>query len=610
MALSIKEIQGIDMAGSEAATEERQLDECAALLPSDPAAAALQLQELLKENPLNADAYRLLSKAKVAIDRNSASAGKVLSTTVSAAHGRLAQAEQALRAGDLPPAEIILRARLLDQPADAQAVRMMGDLAMRLSLDDGAEQLFRYAIELAPDFGAAKLDLAKLIHLQNRNNEALAIVDEVLAREPENENALYMKAVLLGHAGRFEETVAIYEWLIQRTPGRARLWASYGRSLKTIGRSQESVEALRRAAQIDPSLGEAWWSLSDLKTVRLDRADIETMETVLQQGDLTEKDRYYLHFALGKAFEDQRDFANSFQHYAEGNRLRRQVIAHDPNRFSNHVSASRQAFSAEYFDARKGVGCDAGDPIFILGMSRAGSTLIEQILASHPSIEGTMELPNMLGIARGLADEFEDRVSAIASLQPERCAELGERYLRETSAYRKTKKPYFIDKMPSNWLYVPLIHLTLPNARIIDARRHPLACCFSNFKQNYARGQAFSYDLSDLGKYYSDYVRMMAQMDEVLPGKVHRVFHEDLVDNTEEEVRRLLDYLGLPFDEQCLRFYENERAVRTASAEQVRRPINRQGVDQWREYEPWLGPLKQALGPVLESYPAVPPFDD
>jgi len=219
-----------------------------------------------------------------------------------------------------------------------------------------------------------------------------------------------------------------------------------------------------------------------------------------------------------------------------------------------------------------------------------------------------MELPNVQGIAKGLAAEFEDRVPAIAALGPDRLIELGERYVRETRSYRKTDRPFFIDKMPNNWLYVPLIHLMLPNARIIDARRHPLACCFSNFKQNYARGQTFSYDLGDLGAYYTNYVRMMAHVDDVLPGRVHRLFHEEMVDDTEGEIRRLLDYLGLPFDEKCLRFHENERAVRTASAEQVRRPINREGVDQWRAYEPWLGPLKDALGPVLTSYPDVPPF--
>lgn len=598
------------MAESEAGIEERQLRDCAELLRSDPVAASAELQKLLQENPLDAAAYRLLARAKRAIGGEGDLNGRVLAPTASAAHARLMRAEQALLSDDLPTAEIILRARLLDQPTDVHALRMMGELAMRLSLDHGSEQLLRYAIELEPRFLAAKLDLAKLIHRGNRNDETLAIVNEILSDDPDNESALYMKAVVLGHAGRFAETVEIYEGLLKRSPTRARLWSSYARSLKTIGRSQEAVEAFRRATEIDPSLGEAWWSLSDLKTVRLDAADIEAMKKALERQDLTEKDYYYLHFALGKAFEDQREFETSFHHYAEANRLRERTVEHDADRFSNHVTNCKKLFDRNFFAARSDAGSDAPDPIFILGMSRAGSTLIEQILSCHSQIEGTMELRNVMGIARDLAEGFEDQAAAIASLDPARFAELGDRYVRETRIYRKSKRPLFIDKMPNNWIYTPLICLMLPKARIIDARRHPLACCFSNFKQNYARGQTFSYSLPHLGRYYSDYVRMMAHIDEVLPGKVHRVFHEDVVEDIERETRRLLDYLQLPFEEGCLRFYENDRAVRTASAEQVRHPINRKGVDLWREFEPWLGPLKESLGAVLERYPQVPDFED
>jgi hypothetical protein len=410
--------------------------------------------------------------------------------------------------------------------------------------------------------------------------------------------------------GRFAETVAIYEELIRRGGNRARLWASYGRSLKTLGRGKEGVDAFRKAIALDPSLGEAWWSLSDLKTVKFDEADITAMLDVLKREDLADKDRYYIHFALGKAFEDKRAYSASFNHYAEGNRLRRAGLEHDAGRYTEYVNRSKRLFTRDFFAARENAGSAARDPIFILGMSRAGSTLIEQILASHPQVEGTMELPNVLTLARELAREFEQRPGAVAALDPGRFAELGERYIAETRSFRKTDKPFFVDKMPNNWLNVPLIRLMLPNARIIDARRHPLACCFSNFKQNYALGQTFSYDLEDLGAYYSDYVRMMAHIDEVLPGKVHRVFHERMVEDTEGEIRRLLDYLDLPFDEACLRFHETERAVRTASAEQVRRPINRQGVDLWQSYEEWLGPLKTALGPVLAAYPDVPDFKE
>lgn len=598
------------MAAPQTPSAKEQLSHCAELLQTDATAASAQLRLLLKADPLNADAYRLLAAANEAVHQQSPLGGSVRARSVSAAQSRLGHAARALLADDLPTAEIILRARLLDQPTDVEALRMMAELAVLLGLQEGAEQLFRYALELEPGFAAAKLGLAKHLHRQNRNEEALVIIAEVLGADPRNENALYMKAVVLGHAGRFEETVDIYRDLVGRSPHQARLWASFGRSLKTLGRTEEGIEAFRRAAEIDPSLGEAWWSLSDLKTVRLGGDDIAKMEAALGSEAIDNKDRYYLHFALGKAFEDQGDFEQSFRHYAEGNRRHRQELEHDPDRFIDYVTAARSTFTRDFFDARRGSGYAARDPIFILGMTRAGSTLIEQILSSHHQIEGTMELPHVLAIGRSLSDEFEGRVSAVASLEPDRFAELGERYVEDTRGYRKTSRPFFIDKMPNNWLYIPLIYLMLPNARIIDARRHPLACCFSNFKQNYARGQSFSYDLADLGTYYSNYVRMMAHIDQVLPGKIHRIFHENLVDNTREEIGRMLDYLQLPFDENCLRFHENDRAVRTASAEQVRRPINRQGVDQWRAYEAWLGPLKRALGPILDAYPEVPQFSD
>ena len=585
---------------------QRELDQIAGLTKDMPSEAIDRLRAFLKDDPLNADAYRLLAAA---MDQMRESAAGVVRINRSAqAQAWLTEAARALQADDLPTAEIYLRSRLLDDPTDIDALHMLADFAARLDMDRHSIGLLKYALELAPNFVPAKLDLAKAIHLQNRHDEALVLIDQVLEKEPDNQPALYMKAVVLGHSGRFGETIAIYEGLLQKTPERAKLWASYGRSLKTVGRSNEGIAAFRRAIEIDPTLGEAWWSLSDLKTVRLDQTDISTMEGMLMSRPINEKDRYYIHFALGKAYEDQRAFEPSFSHYAEGNRLRRKGLDHDPSRVPSHVAAVIRTFTRDFFQHRNGWGSEADDPIFILGMSRAGSTLIEQILSSHSRIEGTMELPNLPNIASDLSGNFEGQVEKISTLQPKQCIDLGDRYVRETRSYRKTDRPFFIDKLPNNWLYVPLIQLILPNARIIDARRHPLACCFSNFKQNYARGQTFSYDLKDLGIYYCAYVRMMAHIDDVLPGKVHRVFHEAMVDDPEREIRKLLDYLQLPFEEACLRFHESKRAVRTASAEQVRRPINRQGVNLWREYEVWLGPLKQALGSILEAYPDVPDF--
>jgi len=324
------------------------------------------------------------------------------------------------------------------------------------------------------------------------------------------------------------------------------------------------------------------------------------MEGALAGGALSEEDRFHLHFALGKALEDRGRAEPAFAHYAEGNRLRRAGIDYDPEEISGHVRRSTALFTAGFLAAREGQGCPAPDPIFILGMPRAGSTLIEQILASHPQVEGTMELPDIPALAKGLgARKLKSEPSAypecLADLGADQLRALGEDYLETTRVQRKTDRPFFIDKMPNNWAHVGLIRLILPNARIIDARRHPLACCFSNFKQHFARGQGFSYDLAELGLYYRDYVTLMAHFDAVQPGRIHLMLNEALIDDPEAEVRRLLDHLGLPFDPACLRFHENERAVRTASSEQVRRPINREGIDAWRAYELWLGPLKDAL---------------
>jgi hypothetical protein len=330
------------------------------------------------------------------------------------------------------------------------------------------------------------------------------------------------------------------------------------------------------------------------------------MRAQLQRTDLSDDERVQFHFALGKALEDAEDYKDSFEHYARGNSLRHSQMGYDADRTSARVRRCRETLTADFFEQRRGYGSDAPDPIFIVGMPRAGSTLLEQILASHSAVEGTMELPDLISIARKLpgtnaaGSRFPE---GLARLTATECRALGEQYLAQTRIQRKTDAPFFIDKMPNNFAYVGFIQLVLPNAKIIDARRHPLGCCLSVFKQHFARGQGFAYDLDDLGRYYRDYVALMAHFASVLPGRVHRVVYETMVQDTETEVRRLLDYCGLPFEEGCQRFYENARAVRTASSEQVRKPIFRDALEHWRHYEPWLGPLKSALGPTLEAYP-------
>jgi tetratricopeptide (TPR) repeat protein len=571
----------------------------ARLLGGDPRAAALQAREILAASPGNADAFRLLGAAlRRTGDNEAAERAELDAISASVGDPELMRAAEALVADDLPVAERILRPLLKARPTDVAAIRMMAELAARLGRYQDSENLLRRALDLAPAFGPARANLATVLYKQNRPAEAIAELDHLQGLDGDAHQNL--KAAALGRIGSYEEAIAIYEAVLARFPGQAKVWMSLGHVLKTVGRQADSIAAYRRAAEAAPSLGEVWWSLANLKTVRFAGADIEAMHAALAGAGLSEEDRFHLHFALGKAHEDRSEAEAAFIHYAEGNRLRRAAIDYDPDEISGHVRRSTDLFTADFFAAREGRGCPAPDPIFILGMPRAGSTLIEQILASHPLVEGTMELPDIPALAKRLGARTlkSDRSlypECLAGLDAGALRDLGEDYLETTRVQRKTDRPFFIDKMPNNWAHVGLIRLILPNAKIIDARRHPLACCFSNFKQHFARGQGFAYDLAELGLYYRDYAALMAHFDAVQPGRVHRVDHEALVADPEAEIRNLLDHLGLPFDPACLAFHETERAVRTASSEQVRRPINRDGLDQWRAFEPWLGPLKDAL---------------
>jgi hypothetical protein len=367
--------------------------------------------------------------------------------------------------------------------------------------------------------------------------------------------------------------------------------------LKTVGRRADSIAAYRASLDLMPTLGEAWWSLANLKTYRFSADDLAAMHAALARPDLGAEDRFHLEFALGKAEEDAGDFAASFAHYVEGNRRRRMTLDYDPDALHEEVERKRALFTSAFFAEREGWGCPASDPIFIVSLPRSGSTLIEQILASHSQVEGTMELPDMATLANRAA------TTGVANLTRDQVRALGEEYLDRTRIQRKTGRPFFIDKMPNNWAHVGLIRLILPQAMIIDARRHPIGCCLSNFKQHFAHGQGFTYDLAEIGRYYRDYAALMRHFDEVIPGHVHRVYYEAMVDETEREVRALLAAAGLAFEPACLRFHETERAVRTASSEQVRQPIFREGVEQWRNFAAWLGPLEQEVRAELEVYP-------
>ena len=507
----------------------------------------------------------------------------------------------ALNENRLDVAERILKPHLKEDPFDAAAIRMLAELAARIGRWRDAEQLLRRAVELAPGWTAAKANLALVLGRMGRPAEALALLDDVFEEEPEELGHWNLKAATLGRLGDFNEAIELYEGVLLRSAQQPGVWLSYGHMLKTIGRQAEGIAAYRKAIVLRPALGEAWWSLANLKTVKFDEADLAAMEDALRSEGLSDEDRFHLDFALGKALHDAGRADEAYAHYAAANALRLKSQPYRPDEVGRTVDRSIAQFTAKAFAERPG-GCEASDPIFIVGMPRAGSTLIEQILASHSLVEGTSELPDIPALTRKSGSYPKGILEASVG---ERRA-LGEDYLKRSSVQRRTDRPFFIDKLPNNWLFVPFIHLVLPKAKIIDARRHPLGCCFSNFRQHFARGQAFTYDLRHVGRYYADYVRLMAHIDAVLPGRVHRVIYERMVDDTETEVRRLLDYCGLEFEPQVLEFYKTDRPVRTASSEQVRRPIYREATEEWRAYEPHLGPLKEALGPVLDAYPDAP----
>ncbi|NJS13941.1 MAG: tetratricopeptide repeat protein [Sphingopyxis sp.] len=521
----------------------------------------------------------------------------------------------ALAQDRLADAEALLRGRLRRDASDIAAIRMLAEVAGRIGRYGDAEKLLRRALELAPTFGAARSNLATVLYKQHRFPESVEVLSAALAFDPDNPALRNLKAAALGRVGGYDEALALYADLTARFPDHAKLAMSYGHMLKTVGRQEDSIAAYRAALAADPGLGEVWWSLANLKTIRFDAADRGAMTAALAAIDADDNarddDRLHLHFALGKAFDDAGDAPACFRHYAAGNAIRAEQLRHDPDETTGQVDRIIAQFDAARFAAHGDAGEPAGDPIFILGMPRAGSTLIEQILASHSAVEGTQELPDIPALAldygRTMRGHAREWVEALASAAPADLAALGADYLARTKVQRKTDKPFFIDKLPNNWLYIAFIRLILPNARIIDARRHPLDCCFSNFRQHFAHGQAFSYRLTDMGRYYADYVRLMAHVDRVQPGRVHRVIHEALLDDSEGQVRALLAHLCLPFETACLSFHENARAVRTASSEQVRRPINRDGVDQWRPHIDQLGDLTAALGAVLDAYPDVPP---
>lgn len=498
-------------------------------------------------------------------------------------------------------AEERVRAYLMKAPSDPVAMRLLAELGSRLGEYEDAEFILERCKDLNPDYLPARFDYAEVLGKRFKYDAALREAEELVAIEPANPQFLMQRANLLLHVGRTDEAAAEYGELQARSPEHATVSLTYGHALKTLGRIDEAVAAYRQAYGARRDFGDAYWSLANLKTYRFSEAEMAAMIAEEAGEGIAVDDRIHLCFALGKALEDARDFARSFEYYERGNRLRQGVVRYSAQAVTREVDAQIEHCNAALFAANVGAGCPAEDPIFILGLPRAGSTLLEQILASHSQVEGTTELPDIMAIGSRLngrlAQDEEGRYPAnLGELTHAQLRELGESYITSTRVHRVEGLPRFIDKMPNNFRHIGLIHLILPNARIIDARREPMACGFSVFKQLFAQGQDFSYDLDHIGRYYVDYLRLMEHWDAVLPaGRVLKVQHEDVIEDLEGQVRRILDYCGLPFEPACLEFHKTERAVRTPSSEQVRRPINREGTEVWKAYGPWLGPLKDAL---------------
>lgn len=533
----------------------------------------------------------------------------------------LQKAVLALRENRPQVAESMLRRFLEQNPDNVQAMALLAETILRFERNEEAAALLARSIEIAPDFAGARHNYVNVLLLQGKPGEAFAQIDVLFKLEPDNPGHHGLKAMAHSWVGDHASAAKEYEKLLSYGPKHPAPWMAHAHVLRIMGRGEESAAAYRKTIAQFPRLGDAYWALANLKIYHFTDDEIAAMRALLASGELTVEARVQVQFALGAALGDIGEYAESFEFFKEGNATKRATLSYNAERTSVYVTNCKALFTPKFFSGRTGWGSKARDPIFIVGMPRSGSTLVEQILASHPAIEGTMELrvlPYLVartgatGINQYRAgyshtalatDAQAPYPESLRNLAEEGALYLGTQYLEKTRAHRTTDRPFFIDKMPDNFAHIGLIQLILPNAKIIDVRRHPLPCSLSNFEHYFAVGKDFSYSLTDLGRYYHDYVQLMAHFDIVLPGKVHRIFYEQMVDTPEIEIRRLLDHLELPFDENCLRFHENKRAVRTASSEQVRKPIFKEALGNWQHYEQWLGPLKTALGASLAAYP-------
>ncbi len=579
---------------------------CAALGAHDKAIAALRAA--VSGRPAMAAAWRKLAElcaitgdatGEAAAKAGLASAGAVpVAVGKTPPAGKLARAEEKLRAmlASMPPAQAAdaLRQHLMQNPTDVAALRLLAELGLPGGHFAAMEALLERALELAPLYVAAMHNYVFVLLAQSKAKRALPHAERLLAQDPRDARYRMLRAACLSGIGDYARAITAYETVLRPdAPNQARFWLSYAHALKYVGRRDDSLRAYRVCLALAPRMGEPYWCIANIKNAVVAPGELATMRALLSDAAAAPEDRLHLHYALGQAFEQAGDFAGSFNHYAKGAAIKRAQVTYSADDCRDAVTRATDFFTAARCSQAAGHPDPA--PIFIVGLPRAGSTLIEQILASHSAVEGTHELPEIADLAQEIAKRADRYPECLCELDAAALAALGARYIERTRVYRKTGKPFFIDKMPGNWLYTGLIHMILPRAKIIDARRHPMASCFSAFKQLFGHGAAYSYDLAELGRYYNDYLRLMAHVDDILPGRVHRVSYEAMVENTEAEIRRLLAYCRLDFEPACLRFWENRRDVATPSAEQVRQPIFRDGLEQWRNFAPWLGDLAAVL---------------
>jgi tetratricopeptide (TPR) repeat protein len=528
---------------------------------------------------------------------------------------QLLEVRAALRDGRPEAAERLLRELQELRPADASLIKLLADAVLRLGRRKEAETLLERCLELSPDWLAARFRYATVLFAQGQYQRSHPQIGIILRHDPANALYRYLRAVALARALELAEALVAFETYLKDYPDRAGAWMSYAEALRASGRHADCVAALRKATEIIPGFADAYRNLASIKSFRFDPDAPQALRAQLARTDLMRRDREQLHFALAKALADNGDHAEAFDNFLKCNRLRQSDIPSSAETAAELVRRTKAFFNPAFLRRRAGGGCEAQGPVFIVGMPRSGSTLVEQILASHPAIEAGGEFPYIAAIVQRV--DRANKLGGATGHYPEELRNLdgnwlkalGQDYLNLARPNLRRGRAFFTDKMPMNYLHIGLIHLSLPNAKIVDVRRHPLDCCVSCFTNYFPAARLFWPDLNDVGRAYASYVELMAHFDEVMPGKIHRVLYEELIEDPQKEVRRLLDYLGLPFEESCLRYYETERGVVTMSAEQVRMPIYKHGIGQWRKYEPWLEPLKAALGPVLEAYPSVPKFN-